>query len=103
MLDSTVRRGALDADDEGGPTLGIVFAGVAPHGWPLIPDLSADAEGALVTRAALQELSRRCSAAAPDLVVIATPHNFRVADAVCLAAVARGVGMLRYQGRTVEM
>ncbi len=37
---------------------GIVFACVASHGWPTIPDLSEDALGALRTRAALQALGR---------------------------------------------
>ena len=81
----------------------ICFAGVAPHGWPLIPDLSEDALGALATRAALEELGRRCAAAAPEVVVVATPHNFRVEGAICLAAVARGAGTLRHAGRVVEM
>jgi len=82
---------------------GIVFAGVAPHGWPTIPELSDDALGALATRAALEELGRRCAGARPDVVVVATPHNFRVEGAVCLAAVARGAGILHHEGRTVEM
>ncbi len=37
--------------------MAVVFACVAPHGWPLIPDLSEDALGALATRAALQEVA----------------------------------------------
>ncbi|HEY7031395.1 MAG TPA: aromatic ring-opening dioxygenase subunit LigB [Thermomicrobiales bacterium] len=81
---------------------GIVFAGVAPHGWPTIPDLSEDALGALQTRAALQELGRRCAAASPDAIVVATPHGVRVDGTICLAAVARGTGTLRHDGRTVE-
>ena len=82
---------------------GIVFAGVAPHGWPIIPDLSEDALGALATRSALEELGRRAAAVRPDVVVIASPHNFRVEGAICLAAVAHGAGTLHHQGRTVEM
>ena len=82
---------------------GIVFACVAPHGWPTIPDLSEAALGALQTRAALQELGRRCAAARPDAIVVATPHGVRVDGAVCLASVARGAGTLRHEGRTVEM
>jgi aromatic ring-opening dioxygenase LigB subunit len=82
---------------------GIVFAGVAPHGWPTIPDLSEDALGALETRAALHELGRRCAAARPDAIVVATPHGVRVEGAICLASVARGTGTLRHEGRTVEM
>lgn len=82
---------------------GVVFACVAPHGWPTIPDLSEDALGALQTRGALEELGRRCAAARPDVIVLATPHGFRVDGAICLAAVARGTGTLHHQGRTVEM
>jgi aromatic ring-opening dioxygenase LigB subunit len=82
---------------------GIVFAGVAPHGWPTIHELSEDAVGALATRAALEELGRRCAAARPDVVVVASPHNFRVEGAICLPDVARGAGILHHDGRTVEM
>jgi hypothetical protein len=35
---------------------GIVFGAVAPHGFPIIPELSEDAEGGLATRAAMFEL-----------------------------------------------
>ena len=82
---------------------GIVFAAVAPHGWPIIHDLSEDALGALATRSALEELGRRAATTQPDVVVIASPHNFRVEGAICLAAVARGAGTLHHEGRTVEM
>jgi len=82
---------------------GLVFAAVAPHGFPIIPDLSEDAEGALATRAAMQELGRRCAAARPEVLVIATPHGVRVDKTICLAHVARGAGTLRWHGRQVEM
>jgi aromatic ring-opening dioxygenase LigB subunit len=82
---------------------GLVFAAVVPHGFPIIPDLSEDAEGALATRAAMQELGRRCAAAHPEVLVIATPHGVRVEATICLANVARGAGTLRWHGRQVEM
>ncbi len=82
---------------------GLVFACVAPHGFPIIPALSEDAEGALATRAAMDELGRRCAAAQPDVIVVATPHGTRVEGAICLAAVARAAGTLRWQGRQIEM
>jgi aromatic ring-opening dioxygenase LigB subunit len=82
---------------------GLVFACVAPHGFPIIPELSEDAEGALATRAAMVELGRRCAAARPDVIVVATPHGTRVEGMICLAAVARAAGTLRWQGRQVEM
>ncbi len=82
---------------------GLVFAAVAPHGFPIIPELSEDAEGALSTRAAMQELARRCAAVNPEVVVVATPHGVRVDDTICLANVARGAGTVRWHGRQVEL
>ncbi|ACZ37690.1 aromatic ring-opening dioxygenase subunit LigB [Sphaerobacter thermophilus] len=82
---------------------GLVFAAVLPHGFPIIPDLSDDAEGALATRAAMEEAGRRCAAAQPDVIVVATPHGTRVDGAICLASVARGAGTLRWEGRQIEM
>lgn len=82
---------------------GIVFGAVAPHGFPIIPELSEDAEGGLATRAAMEELDRRCAATRPEVLVVATPHGVRVDDTICLANVARGAGTLRWHGRQVEM
>jgi aromatic ring-opening dioxygenase LigB subunit len=81
----------------------LVFGAIAPHGFPLIPDLSDDAEGALGTRAAMIELGRRCRNAAPDVLAIAGPHGIRVDGFVCLADVARAAGILHWQGRSVEL
>jgi aromatic ring-opening dioxygenase LigB subunit len=81
----------------------VMFACVTPHGWPMIPDLSDDAAGALATRGWLEELGRRCAAVQPDAIVLATPHGIRVEGAVGLASVARGAGILHWQDRTVEM
>ena len=41
----------------------LVAAAVAPHGFPLIPLVSDTADGALATRAAMQEMGRRFAAA----------------------------------------
>jgi len=82
---------------------GLVFACVVPHGFAIIPDISEDAEGALATRAAMEEAGRRCAAAEPDVLVVATPHGVRVDGTIALASVGRGAGTLRYGGRTVEM
>ncbi len=80
----------------------LVFAAIAPHGWPVVPPLSEDAEGALTTRAALQEMGRRAREAGVEAVVVATPHGFRVAGAIALADVARAMGILHWGGRNVE-
>ncbi len=85
-----------------GEMMPVVFAAVLPHGFPLIPDLSDDAGGALATRAAMTEVGRRAKAAGVEAIVIAGPHGFRVNGAVCLADVARAAGSLRWQDRVVE-
>src|SRR4051794_34001714 len=81
----------------------LVFAAIAPHGFPLIPDLSEDAGGALETRAAMEELGRRAVAADIEALVIAGPHGVRVEGAICLADTARAAGTLAWQGRQVEL
>jgi aromatic ring-opening dioxygenase LigB subunit len=81
----------------------LVFAAIAPHGFPLIPLLSEDAAGALATRTAMEEMGRRARAAGVEAQVIAGPHGVRVDGAICLADTARAAGTLRWQGRQVEL
>ena len=81
----------------------LVFAAIAPHGFPLIPDLSDDAGGALATRAAMAELGQRAVAAGVQVLVIAGPHGVRVDGAICLADTARAAGTLAWQNRRVEL
>ena len=81
----------------------LVFACIAPHGFPLIPDLSPDAEGAMPTRAALEEVGRRSAAAGVEALIVAGPHGVRVEGAICLGYGARAVGTLQWKGRQVEM
>ena len=83
--------------------MGIVFAGIAPHGFSLIPELSYDAEGALATRTALRELGRRFRAAGPETIVIASPHGVRVDGALALAGTGRAAGSLSWDEHRVEM
>jgi aromatic ring-opening dioxygenase LigB subunit len=81
----------------------LAFAAIAPHGFPLIPELGEDAGGALQTRAAMQELQYRAVIAGVEAVVIAGPHGVRVNDAIALADTSRAAGSLTWEGRTVEM
>ena len=81
----------------------LAFACIAPHGFPIIPSLSDDANGALQTRAAMEELGRRGAGAGVEALILAGPHGVRVAGTVCLADVARAAGTLRWAGRQVEM
>jgi aromatic ring-opening dioxygenase LigB subunit len=81
----------------------LVIAAISPHGFPLIPALSDDAEGGMRTRAALLELNRRFRAARLDAIVIAGPHGIRTAGSIAVAYVRRGAGTLHWRDRTVEM
>lgn len=72
--------------------MGIVFGGIAPHGFPLIPELSDSADGALRTRTALYELGRQCAQSRAEVVVIAGPHGVRVDGFVALAGTGQRGG-----------
>ena len=74
---------------------GLVFACIAPHGSEVIAELAGEEVGrAAATRAAMEELGRRMSAARPETVVVLTPHGVRVAGAVCVMTTERAVGVL---------
>jgi aromatic ring-opening dioxygenase LigB subunit len=79
------------------------FAAIAPHGFPIIPDLSDDAEGALDTRKAMQDLGERFKRSGSELIVIAGPHGIRVEGAITLGNVARAAGTLFWGDRKVEL
>lgn len=81
----------------------IVIGAVAPHGFPIIPDISDDADGGLATRAAMQEMSRRFADAGVEVVFITGPHGVRVNGFVSIADTSEAAGTMHYQGRTVEM
>jgi aromatic ring-opening dioxygenase LigB subunit len=82
--------------------MAIVFAGMAPHGFPIIPDLSEDAEGGLKTRETMFEFGRRIQATKPEVIVVATPHGFRVDDFIMVSNAKRGAGFLNWEGKKVE-
>ncbi|MHB8958040.1 MAG: DODA-type extradiol aromatic ring-opening family dioxygenase [Candidatus Limnocylindrales bacterium] len=73
---------------------GIVFACIAPHGSLAIREASAPADAALATatQAAMAELGQRLEAAAPDVVVLVTPHGIHVQEhlAVVIAGTVAG-------------
>lgn len=81
----------------------LVIAAIAPHGYPIIPELSDDAEGGLATQAAMQRLGRRFRDAGVEVIIVIGPHGVRVDGAVALAAVGRAAGILHWEGNTVEM
>lgn len=90
-------------DKQKGMPVPLVIGAVAPHGFPIIPDLSDDAEGALQTREAMQEMGRRFAEANVDTIFIVGPHGVRVNGFVSIADVGRGAGTLFWEDRQVEM
>lgn len=81
----------------------LAMAAIVPHGFPIIPDLSEDAEGGLATREAMLEFGRRLRATGIEALIIAGPHGVRVEGAIALADVARGAGILHWEGKSVEI
>lgn len=59
---------------------GLVFACIAPHGGLAVPEACApdEADLAVATQRGMIELGRRCNAAAPDALVVLTPHGIHV-------------------------
>jgi aromatic ring-opening dioxygenase LigB subunit len=74
----------------------LVFAAIAPHGGIAIAEACEPDERdvALKTRAGMEELGRRFDAAAPDIAVVATPHNVHIANALAVVVAGRLKGRL---------
>jgi aromatic ring-opening dioxygenase LigB subunit len=82
-----------------------VFAAIAPHGGIAIAEACAPDERdvAAVTRAGMEELGRRFTAAQPELVVVATPHNVHIANALGVVVAGRVKGRLNGVTPPIEL
>ena len=74
----------------------ICFAAIAPHGDPAFVEGSP-------TRLALEEAGRRLAAAAPEAVVVLTPHNVHVEGAFGVVLAARLVGEIAEDGLALSL
>ena len=74
--------------------MSLVFAAIAPHGSDIVPQVADDPAVMAQTRAAMQELGRRCAAARPETVVVLDPHGLMVSGAISLGATATAFGIL---------
>jgi aromatic ring-opening dioxygenase LigB subunit len=83
--------------------MSLVAAAILPHGFPLIPILSDDADGAMATRRAMEQVGDRFAAAGVEAVVLAGPHGIRVDGFMCIANVGRAAGTLHLRDHSVEM
>ena len=73
----------------------LAFACIAPHGGITLPLLAGtQANKAAATRQALEELGRRMAQAAPETIVVITPHGHRVDGAFSLLHNQRVQGVL---------
>jgi len=74
----------------------LVFACIAPHGGYAIPEASGleEANLAPATRAGMQELGRRCDQAAPDVLILLTPHGIHVEGQFAVVVSGRIAGAL---------
>ncbi len=63
--------------------MGVVFACIAPHGSETIPELAGDKSEAFAqTRQGLEKLAEMLTKQKPETVIMATPHNLRLDDAI---------------------
>jgi aromatic ring-opening dioxygenase LigB subunit len=76
--------------------MGLVFAAIAPHGGLAIEEACSPEERnlATATRAGMEELGSLFSAARPEIVVVATPHNVHVSEALGVIVSGRMAGAL---------
>jgi aromatic ring-opening dioxygenase LigB subunit len=84
----------------------IVLGAIAPHGSIAVAEACTEQEleAAAATRAAFEELGRRCFAAEPQAVVVVTPHNVHVEGAFAVVVAARIEGAVSgSDGRTITL
>jgi aromatic ring-opening dioxygenase LigB subunit len=74
----------------------LVFAAIAPHGGLAIAEACSPDERhlATATRAGMEELGRLFSTARPEAVIVATPHNVHIANALGVVVAGRVAGSL---------
>jgi aromatic ring-opening dioxygenase LigB subunit len=86
----------------------LIFACIAPHGGLTLPEVFAGelAYKATKTRAAMEDLGRRMAKAAPETIVLITPHGHRVDGSFALLNNQRVRGVLEAEdnsGNTVTL
>jgi aromatic ring-opening dioxygenase LigB subunit len=94
---------APDSTPATGP--GLVFACIAPHGGLAVPEACGPDERDLApaTQQGMRELARRCEAAAPDALVILTPHGIHLDGHFAVVTAGRVAGALEDTPQTVAL
>jgi aromatic ring-opening dioxygenase LigB subunit len=80
--------------------MGLVFAAIAPHGGLAIAEACSPEERnlAISTRNGMEKLGRLFTAARPEIVVVATPHNVHISEALGVIVSGRMAGALDGSG-----
>ena len=78
------------------PSVGLVFAAIAPHGGLAIAEACSPDERSLaaLTQAGMEELGLLFANARPEAVIVATPHNVHIANALGVVIAGRVAGGL---------
>lgn len=81
----------------------LVWACIAPHGGEIIAELAdGNLDRMARTRAAMEELGRRCAAVSPETIVVYTPHGIAIEQYATVSIARVAVGMLEGEtGRRV--
>jgi aromatic ring-opening dioxygenase LigB subunit len=76
--------------------LSLVFAAIAPHGGLAIAEACSPDERSLaaLTQAGMEELGQLFAVARPEVVIVATPHNVHIANALGVVIAGRVAGHL---------
>ena len=73
----------------------LVWACIAPHGGEIIPDLATQTmERMAVTRESMTTLGKKCEEAAPETIVVMTPHGEDVAGFVSIMVSPHALAIL---------
>jgi aromatic ring-opening dioxygenase LigB subunit len=85
--------------------MALVFAAIAPHGGIAIAEACTPDERQLAaaTRAGMEELGRQFVAAQPEVVVVATPHNVHISNALAVIVAGRLKGRLNGTTPPIEL
>ncbi len=84
---------------------GIVVAAIAPHGGIAVAELCDESRlhVAASTRRGFEELGRRFEAAAPETVVVLTPHNVHIEGSMAVVVAGHLEGAVGENGREIAL
>ncbi|MBX6353523.1 MAG: extradiol ring-cleavage dioxygenase [Thermoflavifilum sp.] len=84
--------------------MALVYAAVAPHGSQAVPALAGgDAAQFGETAAGLRAIAEGLRNAAPDTVVVATPHGFRIERMISISTASYAAGEVADNGAAVSV